>query len=116
MLRPCTLQICLLDMVSEPEALKDIIQVMLWPIAVNFKIGYSYLAMTKAKQLKYCYTSKSLAIENQTFRNKKDALEWIKTYQTPHQDDIQKPHDAEMFSESGLKFQRRVACFIWIEK
>ena len=116
MYRPCTLQICLLDMVDESKMLRDIIQVMLWPLKVNFKIGYSYIVETKDKTLKYCFTSKSICIEDQTFYHKAHALEWIKSYRTPHQDAIQKAHDDQIFSTSGLRFICRVACTVWIEK
>ena len=116
MYRPCTLQICLLDMVDESKMMKDIIQVMLWPLSVNFKLGYSYIVETKDKTLKYCFTSKSLCLENHTFHDKADALKWIESYRTPHQDDIQRAHDDQIFSTSGLRFIKRVACTVWIEK
>ena len=116
MYRPCSLQLCLLDMVDESKLLKDIIKVMLWPLKVNFKIGYSYIAMTKDEGLKYCFTSKSLCLENHTFYDKAEALKWIESYQTPHQDDIQEAHDEQIFSNSGLRFVKRVACTVWIEK
>ena len=106
----------MLDMVDEAKMLKDIIEIMVWPLNVNFKLGYSYIAMTKDEGLKYCFTSKSLSLEDQTFYHKADALEWIKSYRTPHQDAIQEAHDDQIFSTSGLRFVKRVACTVWIEK
>ena len=107
----------MLASIDETILLREIFKSMDWSLKVQFSLAYSYLAIHKSGELRYIWASKSIAMENHMFQSKREAIDWISTYKRPTNLQIMmQQNDIGLFTESGLSYQKTVACFVWIRK